>query len=73
MSDGSLYNDLRKRAGLSQGDAATLHGVSLDTIKSWCVGRRNPPHEDVTMVMEMAVKLAKETLVEAKIAKAAWR
>lgn len=29
--------------GLSQSEAAAFLGVSVDTIKSWCAGRANPP------------------------------
>lgn len=37
------YRLLLSRVGLSQADAATLHQVRLDTIKSWCGGRRGAP------------------------------
>lgn len=33
------YDLLRRRCGLSQPEAAALHGVRLDTVKSWCSGR----------------------------------
>ena len=35
----TLYRLLLSRVGLSQADAAILHQVRLDTIKSWCAGR----------------------------------
>jgi hypothetical protein len=37
------YRLLLSRVGLSQADAAALHGVRLDTVKSWCVGRNPAP------------------------------
>jgi hypothetical protein len=39
----SLYAACLRRLGLSQPEAARLHGVRLDTVKSWCVGRNRPP------------------------------
>lgn len=33
------YDLLRRRCGLSQPEAAALHQVRLDTVKSWCTGR----------------------------------
>jgi hypothetical protein len=37
------YRLILSRAGLSQADAATLHQVRLDTVKSWCAGRNRAP------------------------------
>lgn len=37
------YRLLLSRVGLSQADAATLHQVRLDTVKSWCAGRSRAP------------------------------
>jgi hypothetical protein len=39
----SAYDLLRQRCGLSQQEAADLHKVRLDTIKSWYSGRRHEP------------------------------
>ena len=39
----SPYRLLLSRVGLSQADAASLHQVRLDTIKSWCAGRARAP------------------------------
>ena len=36
----SVYDLLRQRCGLSQQEAADVHSTRLDTIKSWCSGRR---------------------------------
>lgn len=38
----SLYAACLARLGLSQPQAASLHDVSLDTIKSWCKKRSIP-------------------------------
>lgn len=37
------YRLLLSRVGLSQADAATMHQVRLDTVKSWCAGRNRAP------------------------------
>lgn len=37
------YRLLLFRVGLSQADAAALHKVRLDTVKSWCAGRNAAP------------------------------
>lgn len=39
----TLYAACLSRLGLSQSEAATLHGTRLDTIKNWSVGRRSVP------------------------------
>ena len=36
----TLYTILLRASGLSQREAAAFHAVRLDTIKSWCIGRR---------------------------------
>ena len=37
------YRLLLFRVGLSQAEAAALHDVRLDTVKSWCAGRNPVP------------------------------
>lgn len=39
----TLYSACLARLGLSQSEAATLHGVRLDTVKSWSAGRNPVP------------------------------
>lgn len=39
----TLYAACLARLGLSQSEAATLHGSRLDTVKNWAVGRRTVP------------------------------
>lgn len=39
----TLYAACLARLGLSQSEAASLHGVRLDTIKSWSAGRNPAP------------------------------
>ena len=39
----SAYDLLRQRCGLSQQEAADFHQARLDTVKSWCSGRRAAP------------------------------
>lgn len=40
----TLYAACLSRLGLSQTEAAALHGVRIDTIKSWSSGRSKVPH-----------------------------
>jgi hypothetical protein len=42
------YRLLLSRVGLSQADAAALHSVRLDTVKSWCTGRNPVPAGVIT-------------------------
>lgn len=42
----TVYELMRQRCGLSQQEAASFHGVRIDTVKSWCAGR-NPANEQV--------------------------
>jgi hypothetical protein len=39
----TLYAACLSRLGLSQSEAATLHDVRLDTVKSWSAGRNPAP------------------------------
>ncbi|MDD9396377.1 hypothetical protein, partial [Staphylococcus aureus] len=39
----TLYAACLSRLGLSQSAAAALHGVRLDTVKSWSAGRNRVP------------------------------
>lgn len=39
----SLYAACLSRLGLSQAEAAALHNVRLDTVKSWSSGRNKVP------------------------------
>lgn len=39
----TLYAACLSRLGLSQSEAAALHGARLDTVKNWSVGRRTVP------------------------------
>lgn len=39
----TLYAACLSRLGLSQTEAASLHSVRLDTVKSWSSGRNTPP------------------------------
>lgn len=39
----TVYDLLRQRCGLSQVEAANMHGVSLNSLQSWCTGRRTAP------------------------------
>ncbi|MEO6842657.1 MAG: hypothetical protein ABI192_18070 [Bradyrhizobium sp.] len=39
----SVYDLLRRECGLSQKEAADFHEARIDTVISWCSGRRNAP------------------------------
>lgn len=39
----TLYSACLARLGLSQSEAAALHGVRIDTVKSWSSGRNPVP------------------------------
>lgn len=39
----TTYHDLLEATGLSRKGAASLHGVSPETVRSWVTGRRNVP------------------------------
>lgn len=39
----TLYAACLRRVGLSQAEAAALHGVALDTVKKWSVGKNRVP------------------------------
>ncbi len=53
----NTYALLLKLSGLSQREAATFHAVSLDSVKSWCSGRRATP---AGAVNEMRGLIAKQ-------------
>lgn len=39
----TVYAACLSRLGLSRSEAANLHEVRIDTVKSWCAGRRAVP------------------------------
>lgn len=39
----TLYSACLSRLGLTQSEAAALHEVRIDTVKSWCAGRNRVP------------------------------
>lgn len=43
MPPRTIYSACLARLGLSQSEAADLHGVRLDTVKSWSSGRNPVP------------------------------
>jgi len=52
------YNTLRRHCALSQSEASDMHSVSLDTVKSWCCGRRKAPQfaiEQLTALLKRRV------------------
>jgi hypothetical protein len=52
------YDILRKLCGLSQQDAADYHHARLDTVVSWCNGRRNAPVSALDELRELYEKMA---------------
>ncbi|GEC52279.1 hypothetical protein ABIF38_006441 [Bradyrhizobium japonicum] len=49
----SIYDLMRQRCGLSQAEAAEFQDVRLDTIKSWCSGRRPAPQRAVDELRDL--------------------
>jgi hypothetical protein len=43
QSMANVYNLLREACGISQAEAAEIHGTRLDSVKSWCSDRRTAP------------------------------
>lgn len=66
----SVYDVVRRRCGLSQQEAADLRGVRLDSVKSWCSGRRQAPVEAVEQLRELETTIARAGAVYAKLVKA---
>lgn len=60
----TLYAAALRLLGLSQSDAAGLHGVRLDTVKSWSAGRNPVPNgiwdelRHLNMMQDVAVDAA---------------
>ena len=57
------YRLILSLAGLSQADAATLHQVRLDTVKSWCAGRNRAP---AGVIAELRTLYAQQTAAAAE-------
>ncbi|MEY9674567.1 helix-turn-helix domain-containing protein [Bradyrhizobium elkanii] len=49
----SIYDLMRQRCGLSQTEAAEFQDVRLDTVKSWCSGRRPAPQKAVDELRDL--------------------
>ncbi|MGY3689923.1 hypothetical protein ACVIGA_000003 [Bradyrhizobium sp. USDA 3240] len=49
----SVYDLMRQRCGLSQTEAAEFQSVRLDTVKSWCSGRRPAPARAVAELRDL--------------------
>lgn len=62
----SVYDLLRLRCGLSQAEAAEFHSARLDTVKSWCSGRRPAPDGPITELRDLygAISAAAADLAE---------
>lgn len=66
----SVYDVLRRRCGLSQQEAADLRGVRLDSVKSWCSGRRPAPSEAIEELRELEAAIGRAGEQYAKAVKA---
>jgi hypothetical protein len=53
----TLYDLLRQRCGLSQQEAADLHAASLDSVKSWCSGRRTAPESAIEELRSLYARI----------------
>lgn len=63
----SVYDVLRRRCGLTQLEAADLRGVRLDSVKSWCSGRRPAPAEAVEELRELETAIARAGAAYARL------
>jgi DNA-binding transcriptional regulator YiaG len=65
----TAYKLLMQRCGLSQAEAAELHEVGLDTVKSWCAGRNPAPAAALAELrqLHLAISLAATRLAEKAI------
>lgn len=52
------YSLLLSLTGLSHKSAAVLHGVRLDTVKSWASGRRNAPPDALDQLRDLHDKIS---------------
>ena len=59
MTFAAQLKQARHAAGLSQSQLAEKLGVSVQTIKNWEVGRREPPAEPVLTQRDVLRSLAK--------------
>jgi transcriptional regulator with XRE-family HTH domain len=55
------YRFVRETIGLSQFEAATLHGVAIDTISKWERGKRDPPAGVIRELQDLQMRLLKAT------------
>ena len=53
----SAYDLMRQRCGLSQQEAADFHDTRLDTVKSWCSGRRQAPEGVITELQDLYARI----------------
>lgn len=49
----SVYDLLRQRCGLSQKEAANFHETRIDTVVSWCSGRRRAPQGVIDELLDL--------------------
>ena len=52
----TLFSALLSGLGLSQSEAAEFLEVRIDTVKSWCAGRRNPPAGAMAQLHALAAR-----------------
>ena len=62
------YRLLLSCVGLSQVEAAAFHAVSLDTVKSWCVGRNPAPNTSLQALKALYKRQHKAAEEGARIA-----
>lgn len=65
------YRALQQLCGLTQSDAAALHGVRIDTVKSWSAGRNRAPMgvmNELRQLVRWQQNTAHDELLRAQIA-----
>ena len=61
MTFAAQLKQARANAGLTQAEVAELIGVTVQTVKSWEAGRREPPVEPVLAQADILSRLAEQT------------
>ena len=61
MSFATQLKQVRHAAGLTQAQVAGLIGVTVQTVKSWEAGRREPPTEPVLTQADILKRLTESS------------
>lgn len=65
----NVYNVLREACGISQAEAAEFHSTRLDSVKSWCTGRRSAPQGVISDLQKLARRIQTAGMDHAELLK----